>query len=152
MNCLHSIYEETVIQRSRINNVPIYQLFYELSTKHVEKARSFHRDSSGLMADLWSWAAGRQHLSSCAWTQRHLTFTWSFPSLHLASICGWFYLISCWIFTRIFVSLLWVPDLFLLLKQVWRLHLELAAPCQGSRLKCHLLNCLWLNQSLLMVA
>lgn len=62
---------------------------------------------------LWSRAAGRQHLSSCAPTQRHLTFTWSFPSLAL--IWGWFYLISCWTFTRIFASLLWVPDLFVCL-------------------------------------
>lgn len=152
MNCLHSVYEETVIQRSHINNVSHLPAFLWIEHKARGKSTQLHRDSSGLMADLWSWAAGRQHLSSCTSTPRHLTFTWSFPSLHLALIRGWFYLISCWIFTRIFVSLLWVPDLFLLLKQVWRLHLELAAPCQGSRLKCHLLNCLWLNQSLLMVA
>lgn len=76
---------------------PIYQLFYELSTKHVEEVHSFPRDSSGLKAAFSSAAAGRPSFLLLCNNTKALDFYRKPPLKCKVFIWSLFYSISCWI-------------------------------------------------------
>lgn len=127
MNCLHSAYWRVIVlQESTINNASHLPAFFmNWAQKHVEDMHSFPRDSSRLKAAFWSAAASRPSSLLCVVHQ--CKGTWllqeAFSPSGRVLIWDWFYLISCWISLIHWVFLFCVPDLFLLLRQIWRVHL-----------------------------
>lgn len=115
------------------------------------KRHSFHRDSSGLKAAFWSYAAGRPTSLLLCTNAKALDFYMKpSPSLHTVSIWGWFYLILCWILTRVFAC--FGCQIFFASQVDLEKALGIGSSLSKFLAQVLISNCLWLNQSLPMVA